>query len=45
MNLSGGFGEGYRAVTSPEVSIGGHSGRNRLEIGNLYSIVIWDNLG
>lgn len=45
MNLSDGFGEGYRAVTSPEVSIGGHSGRNTLEIGNLYSVVIWDNLG
>lgn len=45
MNLSGGLGEGYRAVTSPEVSIGGHSGRNIVEIGNLCSIVIWDNLG
>lgn len=45
MNLSGGFAEGYRAVTSPEVSIGGHSGRHILETGNLYSIVIWDNLG
>lgn len=42
MKSRGGLGEGYRAATPPEVSIGGDSGRNLVKIGEL---VFYINFG